>query len=106
MPTFEQLTERLVERLRWRIRCGEFTERSLARRAGLSQPHLHNVLKGERALSGAAADRLLTAAAMTTLDLLAATEGEEATRRALRRDGPAPSLPGRLPPLGGRFRPS
>lgn len=106
MATFEQLTLRLVESLRWRIRCGEFTERSLARQAGLSQPHLHNVLKGERALSGLAADRLLAAAGITALDLLTAAEGEEAMRRALRRDGPAPSLRDKPPRPGGPFRPS
>lgn len=106
MPTFEELAGRLIERLRWRIRCGEFTERSLARRAGLSQPHLHNVLKRERALSQVAADRLLQASGMTTLDLLEAPEGEEAMRRALRRGGPGPLLPGRPPLPGGRSRPS
>jgi transcriptional regulator with XRE-family HTH domain len=106
MATFAQLTLRLLDQLRWRIRCGEFTERSLARRAGLSQPHLHNVLKGERALSGPAADRLLAAAGITALDLLTATEGEEAMRRALRRDGSAPSPRGKHPPPGEPFHPS
>lgn len=106
MLNLERLSQRLLERLRSRIRCGEFTERSLARRAGLSQPHLHNVFKGQRALSPAAADRLLEATGMTALDLLTAAEGEEARRRALERDGPGPSLPGRLPLPGGPFRPS
>jgi transcriptional regulator with XRE-family HTH domain len=106
MANFAELTRRLVDRLRWRIRCGEFTERALARRANLSQPHLHNVLKGERALSPLAADRLLEAAGMSVLDLLTAGEGDEARRRALDRDGPGPSPPGRLPPPGGPFRPN
>jgi hypothetical protein len=43
------------------VQAGEISERALARRAGLSQPHLHNVLKGVRALSPAAADQLMDA---------------------------------------------
>jgi AraC-like DNA-binding protein len=106
MPNFETLTHRLIERLRWKIRCGEFTERSLARRANLSQPHLHNVFKGDRTLSPAAADRLLDAAGLTVLDLLHEAEAEEARQLARRRDGPAAGPPGRLPPPAGRSRPS
>jgi hypothetical protein len=56
-------------------------------------------------LSGAAADRLLAAAGITVLDLLSADEGQEAMRRALRRDGPGPALPHTPRPPGGPFRP-
>ena len=34
-----------------RIHNGELTERGLARLIGISQPHVHNVLKGTRNLS-------------------------------------------------------
>ena len=37
--------------LRTRIQNGELTERSLARLTGISQPHIHNVLKGAKILS-------------------------------------------------------
>jgi transcriptional regulator with XRE-family HTH domain len=57
--TFAQLEMRLLRHLRYRIRNGEITERSLARITGISQPHLHNVLKGKRTLSTEKADRIL-----------------------------------------------
>ena len=106
MLTFESLTVRLIERLRWKIRCGEWTERSLARRAGISQPHLHNVMKGERELSPGAADRLLHAAGLSLLDLLDEREGDDARTRAIIRDGaaPAPRDTPRRP--GGPFHPN
>jgi hypothetical protein len=58
------LQGRLVDIARERVRAGEFTERGLARRCGISQPHMHNILKKIRAPSTAAADRL-----MRTLDI-------------------------------------
>ena len=48
MIGFEILRNRLIENIRYRIRNGELTERGLARRTGISQPHLHNLLKGVR----------------------------------------------------------
>ncbi|HVY93632.1 MAG TPA: hypothetical protein VHA14_12810 [Bryobacteraceae bacterium] len=55
------LIDRLTGMARQAIQSGEVSERALARRAGLSQPHLHNVLKGVRALSPSAADQLMAA---------------------------------------------
>lgn len=52
------------------VQAGEISERALARRAGLSQPHLHNVLKGVRAPSPAAADQLLRALNVSVPQLL------------------------------------
>jgi transcriptional regulator with XRE-family HTH domain len=52
------------------VQAGEISERALARRAGLSQPHLHNVLKGIRALSPAAADQLMRALDVAVPQLL------------------------------------
>jgi hypothetical protein len=45
--------------VRSRIRNGEITERLLARRIGISQGHMHNVLKGARSPSPEVADRLI-----------------------------------------------
>lgn len=56
---FEWLQSELIQYVRASIRKGEVTERALARASGISQPHLHNVLKGKRALSLEKADRIL-----------------------------------------------
>jgi transcriptional regulator with XRE-family HTH domain len=56
---FRQLQLRLITHLRERIRSGELSERRLARITGISQPHLHNVLKGTRLLSVEKADQIL-----------------------------------------------
>ena len=57
--TYSDLMECLLEEMRRRVRSGEITERGLAQLAGLSQPHLHHVLKGKRHLSLAKADTIL-----------------------------------------------
>ena len=67
---FQELKHRLIVQLRSRIRGGETTERSLARMAGISQPHLHLVLKGKRLLSSDMADRIIHHLKMDLLDLL------------------------------------
>ena len=67
---FDHLRKLLVEFLRKKIRNGEWTERSLAKQADISQPHLHNVLKGVRVLSPEMADRLLETVGLTVRDLL------------------------------------
>jgi antitoxin component HigA of HigAB toxin-antitoxin module len=56
---FEGLQIQPICHLRKRIHSGELTERSLARITGISQPHMHNVLKGKRLLSLEKADRIL-----------------------------------------------
>ena len=56
---FHQLRERLLEEMRASIRCGDFTERGMARRLGVSQSHLHNVLAGVRALTFELADHVI-----------------------------------------------
>jgi transcriptional regulator with XRE-family HTH domain len=68
--TFYELQLRLLDRLRQRIRSGEVTERGLARLCGVSQPHLHNVLKGKRLFSIEMADEILRNLHMDVLDLL------------------------------------
>jgi len=67
---FELLQLRLIENVHQRVQRGELTERGLARGTGISQPHLHNMLKGVRILSPAMADLLLRHLHMTVLDLL------------------------------------
>ncbi len=71
--TFTGMLGRVAEEIRWRVRNGEISERGLARLAGLSQPHVHNVLKGVRVLSPESADRLLRALGLNAADLLLGT---------------------------------
>lgn len=56
---FQELADRLVRYLNELVRRGEMSERGLAKLSGYSQPHIHNVLHGARALKISAADRLL-----------------------------------------------
>ncbi len=62
--------ESLVEELRRRVRNGESTERALAKLTGISQPHMHNVLKGNRLLSADLADMILQKLQLSILDLI------------------------------------
>ena len=71
---FVDLQQRLLENLRHRVQSGEATERSLARLAGLSQPHLHNVLKGKRLLSLDMADKILHNLQLGVMDLISPEE--------------------------------
>ena len=57
-----------------RIRNGDLTERGLARLTGISQPHVHNVLKGVRSLTPEIADLILSALHISLLDLCAKPE--------------------------------
>jgi plasmid maintenance system antidote protein VapI len=57
------------------LRNGLLTESRLARRAGLSQPHVHNLLHGVRSLTPATADALLAGLSIRcTLDLYTTEE--------------------------------
>ena len=71
---FELLQLRLIAHVQQRVQRGELTERGLARHTGISQPHLHNVLKGARVLSPRMADLLLHHLHITLVDLLDADE--------------------------------
>jgi transcriptional regulator with XRE-family HTH domain len=68
--TFHDLHARLVHYLNRRVQRGELTERGVAHRAGISQPHLHNVLKGRRFLSWETADALLRELRLDLLELM------------------------------------
>lgn len=54
-----------------RLGSGEMTERALSRRVGISQPHLHNVLKGIRQFKAELADRLMRELGIGVEDLVA-----------------------------------
>jgi transcriptional regulator with XRE-family HTH domain len=67
---FWELERRMLATIRERVRRGDLTERGLARLSGVSQPHIHNVLKGKRDLSRDTADAILAALGIDLLDLL------------------------------------
>ncbi len=99
--SFALLQERLVEVLRSKVRNGETTERGLAKLTGVSQPHMHNVLKGQRLLSGELADVILQTLHLSALDLMEREElvaflNREANLEA--RAVPIPVLEGLLGP--------
>ena len=72
--SFQILNRRLMEHLRARIQNGELSERSLARLSGISQPHIHNVLKGEKILSPKLEDKILITLKISILDLFTTEE--------------------------------
>jgi hypothetical protein len=69
---FLDLQENLLRLVRERVRSGELTERGLARMTGISQPHIHNVLKGKRVLSIESADLILSCLHIDVRDLVLA----------------------------------
>ena len=79
--TFHDLHQLLLEELRQRVRSGAATERGLARLSGVSQPHLHNVLKGKRKLSLRKADGVLHRLQIDLLQLIESGELRESRRR-------------------------
>jgi len=76
--TFALLQTRLLSLIRGRIQSGEYTERGLARVVGISQPQIHNVLKGARKLRLDVADKLMNKLELNALQLLDMEELEEA----------------------------
>ena len=81
MLGFAQLQMRLVARLRDKVRSGEATERGVARVTGISQPHIHNVLKGKKLFSPEMSDTILVGLNLDLLDLLDPAELSEKLRR-------------------------
>ena len=67
--TFFEAQRRLLAEIRSQVLNGHVTERRMARLIGVSQPHMHNVLKGERILSPKITDKLLKLFHMSLLDL-------------------------------------
>jgi transcriptional regulator with XRE-family HTH domain len=96
---FHLLQGRLVARLKRRIQNGDFTERRLALLTGVSQPHIHNVLKGARIFSPEIGDRILRKLQMSLLDLFDKEELEGlVVSGGDRRYREVPVLEGRLGP--------
>jgi len=81
--SFHLLQLRVIADVQERVRRGDVTERGLARLTGISQPHLHNILKGVRVLSPHMADLILRQLHINLLDLL---EPEESAARHLPAD--------------------
>ena len=78
---FRELQRRLVAHLRRLVRSGDATERGLARLTGVSQPHMHNVLKGKRLLSLEMADQIVAQLDLDLLDFVEPGELLEWQRR-------------------------
>ncbi|WP_321472263.1 hypothetical protein [uncultured Paludibaculum sp.] len=99
--TLATLQNRLLMAVRYRLSNGEYTERSLARHIGVSQPHVHNVLKGVRGLSTEVGDALLRGLDFSLVDLIETNELGLALAQRRPRDRATqmvPVLRGRLGP--------
>jgi plasmid maintenance system antidote protein VapI len=78
---FTSFQDLLLARLRQNLHNGEWTERGFARRLGVSQPHIHNVLAGARALTPDLADEILRSLGLDLLDLVPLDALDQAARR-------------------------
>jgi hypothetical protein len=74
--SFGLLRLRLISGIRDRVRNGEISERRLAHVTGVSQPHIHHVLKGTRALSLEMADQIIERLQINLGELLSGAEAE------------------------------
>jgi hypothetical protein len=74
--TYQDVQLRLLAYVRSQITNGELTERGFARLIGISQPHVHNVLKGVRKLSPNIFDIALKYFHLSLLDLITTSELE------------------------------
>jgi hypothetical protein len=74
--TYQDVQLRLLAYVRSQISNGELTERGFARLIGISQPHVHNVLKGVRKLSPNIFDVALKYLHLSMLDLVPSDELE------------------------------
>jgi len=97
-----EIQDAFVELLRAKVRNGEITERALAKLVGVSQSHLHNVLKGIRRLSPAVMDRCLYQLRLGVLDLIDRTK----LISYLDCERPEASDYAYLPVLAGRIGPT
>lgn len=78
---FYWLQDRLTGYLRSKVRAGDWSERGLAKHCGVSQPHLHNVLKGVRVMTPALGDAILFRLGLSVFDLVSGPEMEAARDR-------------------------
>jgi len=72
--TFAAMQRRMVAYIRGLMANGELTERGLARMVGVSQPHIHNVLKGARSLSMEIGDQISGVLGISLLELAESSE--------------------------------
>ncbi|MBE0660609.1 MAG: helix-turn-helix transcriptional regulator [Bryobacteraceae bacterium] len=72
--TFAAMQRRMVAYIRGLMADGELTERGLARMVGVSQPHIHNVLKGARSLSPEIGDQISGVLGISLLELAESSE--------------------------------
>lgn len=79
MVNFDVIKKRLIRFVSLRIQNGDCTQRQLAKLVGVSQPQLHNVLKGARELKRELADALLAHFEISLIDLLEPTDRSSAT---------------------------
>ncbi len=93
--TYQDVQLRLLAYVRSQITNGELTERGFARLIGISQPHVHNVLKGVRKLSPNIFDIALKYFHLSLLDLIPSSELEAhlRSRRAPQHSAEVPFLP-------------
>ena len=78
---FHEQQRRLITHLHALVRSGDATERGLARLTRVSQPHMHNVLKGKRLLSLEMADQVVGQLHLDLLDFIEPGELLEWQRR-------------------------
>jgi hypothetical protein len=90
---FDEMQHRLLDRLRERVQNGEITERGVARSAGISQPHIHNVLKGARNFSPELIDLVFKCLDCSVLDLCTASELQDHLERLCAVSQPTFDLP-------------
>ena len=88
-PNFLALAERLIKLLQTQVASGSLTVRSLARRTGISQPHMQNLLNGRRGITIGTADVLLEflkigAVDLSTLEELGGALGRASDQRQAR----------------------
>ena len=69
--TIRHMQQRLLVLLNEKVRRGEMSQRRLARLTGFTQPHIHNVLKGARAMNPNLADAVLQCLNLSVSDLIA-----------------------------------
>src|SRR5579863_9093511 len=97
--TFQDAQLRLLTYVRDRIHNGDLTERGFARLIGMSQPHVHNVLKGVKNLSIEVSDSILNVFHISILDL-ASLEDLETNLKSRKTLEPTFEVPFLETPIG------
>lgn len=97
---FLQFQDRLLSHLRERVRNGELTERGLALSVGISQPHIHRVLKGDKALSLVNLDLILQYLRQNLLHFCTAAEMEASSAYLIAARKPMVDVPLYLSRIG------